>query len=101
MVSELDLSPSSEPSSQSHSQESQRRECKYQGKVSAWIIFKICKNIVDLIQNTVIIEQYAKLLGLLSILLQVFSSKFHRNLKNKNNVGELGGSDGADQAKGS
>ena len=34
MVSEFDLSCSSEPSSQSHSQESQRRKCKYQGKVS-------------------------------------------------------------------
>ena len=62
---------------------------------------KQCKNIVDLIQNTEIIEQYAQLLGLLNILLQVFSSEFHPNLKNKNNVGELGGSDGADQAKGS
>ena len=59
------------------------------------------KNIVDLIQNTEIIDQYAQLLGLLNSLLPVFSSKFHPNPKNKNNAGELGGSDGADQAKGS
>ena len=33
---------------------------------------KQCKNIVDLIQNTEIIEQYAQLLGLLNSLLPVF-----------------------------
>ena len=60
---------------------------------------KQCKNIVDLIQNTEIIDQYAQLLP--NSLLPVFSSKFHRNPKNKNNAGELRGSDGADQAKGS
>ena len=60
------------------------------------------KNIVDLIQNTEIIEHYAQLLGFLNILLPVFfSSKFHPNPKNKNNAGEFGGSHGADQAKGS
>ena len=101
MVSEFDLSCSSEPSSQSHSQESQRRKCKYQGKVSTWIIFNTVQKNADLIQNTVIIEQYAQLLGLLNSLLPVFSSKFHPNPKNKNNAGELGSSDGADQAKGS
>ena len=75
MVSEFDLSCFSEPSSQSHSQESQRRKCKYQGKVSTWIIFNTVQKNADLIQNTVIIEQYAQLLGLLNILLPVFSSK--------------------------
>ena len=41
------------------------------------------KNIVDLIQNTEIIDQYAQLLGLLNSLLPVFSSKFHPNPKIK------------------
>ena len=70
---------------------------KYQHGLS----LKQCKNIVDLIQNTEIIDQFAQLLGLLNSFLPVFSSKFHRNPKNKNNAGELGGSDGADQAEGS
>ena len=83
MISEFDLSPSSEPSSPSHSQESQRRKCKYQGKVSTCIIFKQCKHIVELIQNTEIIEQYSQLLGLLNLWLPVFSSKFHPNPKIK------------------
>ena len=77
MVSEFDLSCSSEPLSQSHSQESQRRKCKYQGKVSTWIIFNTVQNIVDLIQNTEIIDQYAQLLGLLNSLLPGFFSKLH------------------------
>ena len=101
MASEIDLSCSSEPSSQSHSQESQRRKCKYQGKVSTWIIFNTVQKNADLIQNTVIIEQYAQLLGFLNSSLPVFFSKLHPNPKNKNNAGELRGSDGADQAKGS
>ena len=83
MISEFDLSPSSEPSSPSHSQESQRRKCKYQGKVSTWIIFKQCKHIVELIQNTEIIEQYAQLLGLLNSLLPVFLPNFTKTLKIK------------------
>ena len=83
MISEFDLSPSSEPSSPSHSQESQRRKCKYQGKVSTWIIFKTVQKHCRFDSDTEIIEQYAQLLRLLNSLLPVFFPNFTQNLKIK------------------
>ena len=101
MVSEFDLSCSSEPSSQSHSQESQRRKCKYQGKLSTWIIFntvqKHCRFDLEYRNYRTICSTFR----ISELLSPRFFSKFHPNPKNKNNAGELGSSDGADQAKGS
>ena len=102
MVSEFDLSCSSEPSSQSHSQESQRRKCKYQGKVSTWIIFNTVQKHCRFDSKYRNYRTVCPIFGITEHLApSFFFSKFHPNPKNKNTAGELGGSDGADQAKGS
>ena len=101
MISEFDLSPSSEPSSPSHSQESQRRKCKYQGRVSTWIIFKTVQKHCRFDSEYRNYRSICSTFRIAEHLAPSFSSKFHPNPKNKNNTGELGGSDGEDQAKGS